>query len=221
VVVGVHHDWQINVPVRVERFVYIPNIVDSAYFESDYRPERGRVLFCGGVRRVKGWDILRPAWDEVAGAVSDARLDVVGWPDHAGGSLGPNHSVTMRGWLSPEETRTAMKRAEVLVLPSRYEVAPMVLCEAWALGLPVVAAAVGGIPALAEGAATLVPSEDPASLARALISVLTRETDTSESVAEGRRRAEAFTTEQVVAAHIDLYRRVLDTASAAVLAPSS
>jgi glycosyltransferase involved in cell wall biosynthesis len=86
----------------------------------------------------------------------------------------------------------------------------MVLCEAWALGLPVVAAAVGGIPALAKGAATLVPAEDPASLARALISVLTGETATLKSVAEGRRRAQAFTTEQVVTDHIDLYRRLLD-----------
>jgi glycosyltransferase involved in cell wall biosynthesis len=210
VVVGVHPDWQINLPVGVERFVYIPNAVDSAYFESDHGPERGRVLFCGGGRRVKGWDILQLAWEEVARAVPEARLDVVGWPDQAGQDLGGNSSVIVRGWLSRDETRAAMKRAQALVIPSRYEVAPMVLCEAWALGLPVVAAAVGGIPSLAKGAATLVPAEDPASLARALISVLTGETDTSKLVAEGRRRAQAFTSEQVVAAHIDLYRRLRD-----------
>ena len=210
VVVGVHPDWQINLPVRVERFVYIPNAVDGAYFAGDYGPEQGRVLFCGGGRRVKGWDILRLAWEDVARAVPEARLDVVGWPDQAGHDGDGNSSVIVQGWLSREETRAAMKRAEALVIPSRYEVAPMVLCEAWALGLPVVATAVGGIPALAEGAATLVPAEDPASLARALISVLTGETDTSTSVAEGRRRAQAFTSEQVVADHIDLYRRLLD-----------
>ena len=64
--------------------------------------------------------------------------------------------------------------ADVLVLPSRGETYGMVVSEALARGLPVVAADVGGVPeALGHGAdgvrpGLLVPPEDPAALSDAL-----------------------------------------------------
>jgi glycosyltransferase involved in cell wall biosynthesis len=62
----------------------------------------------------------------------------------------------------------------LLVLPSRAEAYGMVVTEALARGLPVVAAEVGGLPeALGHGAdgirpGLLVPPEDPAALGAAL-----------------------------------------------------
>jgi glycosyltransferase involved in cell wall biosynthesis len=64
--------------------------------------------------------------------------------------------------------------ADLLVLPSRAETYGMVITEALARGLPVVAAEVGGVPeALGHGAdgirpGLLVPPEDPAALGAAL-----------------------------------------------------
>jgi glycosyltransferase involved in cell wall biosynthesis len=64
--------------------------------------------------------------------------------------------------------------ADLLVLPSRAETYGMVVAEALARGLPVVAAEVGGVPeALGRGAdgtrpGLLVPPDDPASLRDAL-----------------------------------------------------
>jgi glycosyltransferase involved in cell wall biosynthesis len=64
--------------------------------------------------------------------------------------------------------------ADLLVLPSRSETYGMVVTEALARGLPVVAAAVGGVPeALGHGAdgtrpGLLVPPDDPAALRDAL-----------------------------------------------------
>jgi len=64
--------------------------------------------------------------------------------------------------------------ADVLVLPSRTETYGMVVAEALARGLPVVAADVGGVPeALGHGAdgtrpGVLVPPDDPAALRGAL-----------------------------------------------------
>ena len=60
---------------------------------------------------------------------------------------------------------------DILVLPSTTEAAPMSLLEAMSTGLPIVATAVGGIPALlARGdAGLLVPPADATALAGALV----------------------------------------------------
>jgi glycosyltransferase involved in cell wall biosynthesis len=59
--------------------------------------------------------------------------------------------------------------ADALVLSSITEGLPMALLEAMAAGVPCVATAVGGIPALlSEGAGFVVPPSDPAALASAM-----------------------------------------------------
>jgi glycosyltransferase involved in cell wall biosynthesis len=208
-IISVHPDWRVNVPIQAERFAYIPNIVDRSYFETTRKPMKGRVLYCGGARRIKGWDVLGEAWREVARVLPNAHLELVGWPEEGGPSLPNPMATTVRGWLSMDQERAAVARCEVLVIPSRYEVAPVVLGEAWALRTAIVATSVGGIPGLAQGAAVLVPSEDPAALARALVDVLTGRIDTGDLIAEGRRRAEPYKVERVVAAHLELYRSLL------------
>jgi glycosyltransferase involved in cell wall biosynthesis len=64
-----------------------------------------------------------------------------------------------------------MRAADLVVLPSRHEGHPLALLEAMALGRPCLAAAVGGIPEIVREGYTglLVPPEDPAALADALL----------------------------------------------------
>jgi glycosyltransferase involved in cell wall biosynthesis len=63
--------------------------------------------------------------------------------------------------------------ADVFVLPSNWEGQPLVLQEALRAGRPIVAADVGGIPALTgPDAALLVPPGDAAALAEAVLAVL-------------------------------------------------
>src|SRR6185436_1333367 len=89
----------------------------------------------------------------------------------------------------------------VLVLPSHVEALPMVVLEALAAGVPVVATRVGGIPAAVEDGRSglLVAPRDVAALSRALVSLIT---DGATRKAMGRaareRAAVGFSSEVIV-----------------------
>jgi glycosyltransferase involved in cell wall biosynthesis len=76
-------------------------------------------------------------------------------------------------WHGSRDRAGRLFRAfDVLVLSSRTEGTPMVLFEAMAAEVPIVATAVGGVPdVVGVGEAVLVPSEDPVALARAIAEV--------------------------------------------------
>jgi colanic acid/amylovoran biosynthesis glycosyltransferase len=64
--------------------------------------------------------------------------------------LNLQHSVTLLGRRSEEETLREVAQSDLLVLASFMEGLPVVLMEALALGLPVIAPRVAGIPELVE-----------------------------------------------------------------------
>jgi glycosyltransferase involved in cell wall biosynthesis len=81
--------------------------------------------------------------------------------------------VGFTGPLSPEALDVRYAAADLLVVPSRHETYGMVVSEALARGIPVIAPDVGGVPeALGyhapAGPGVLVPPGDPAALAAAL-----------------------------------------------------
>jgi len=73
-----------------------------------------------------------------------------------------------------EDCAQLMAASDLFCLSSRHEGLPVALMEALALGLPVVATAVGGIPELVAGGreAILVPPGCPNLLADALLEVI-------------------------------------------------
>jgi glycosyltransferase involved in cell wall biosynthesis len=88
--------------------------------------------------------------------------------------LGYGHRVRLSGVLTGAALSRAYATADLLVAPSRTETYGMTVTEALAHGLPVIAAAVGGLPealgTTADGTrpGQLVPPGDPEALAAAL-----------------------------------------------------
>lgn len=88
-----------------------------------------------------------------------------------------------------DDVPALLAAADVFALPSRWEARALVLQEAMAAGVPVVATAVGGIPELLAGSGLLVPNGDARAFARAVANIL-RDPDLRERLSEaGRRRA--------------------------------
>lgn len=146
----------------------------------------GALLTVAAVIPAKGYDMLVDA----LGTLTDVR-----WESRCVGSLerdpvfvdrlrrrvvegGMEGRVCFSGPLSDDDLARSYAAADVLVLPSRAETYGMVVAEALAHGLPVVAAEVGGVPeALGYGAdgtrpGLLVPSGDVSALREALLAWL-------------------------------------------------
>jgi glycosyltransferase involved in cell wall biosynthesis len=137
-------------------------------------------LFVGRLVERKGVPVLLDAWSRAA--LPNARLEIVGdGPDRSrleerATTLGIDRSVTFRGRVSDRELAAAYSTADLFVLPAVLDAKGdteglgVVLLEAMASHVPVVASAAGGITdVVVDGeSGLLVPPADPDALARAL-----------------------------------------------------
>lgn len=113
--------------------------------------ERRGALFIGRLSEEKGLAHLIEAWRAV-----EARLTIVGDGPMADPVRrdAPAH-IDLAGPQGRDEVAAALRRAAYLVLPSIwYEGFPMVLLEAFAAGLPVIAGRIGSLAELIEDGTT-------------------------------------------------------------------
>lgn len=120
-------------------------------------------------------------------------------------ALGLDTVVQLPGHLPHPEG--ALPRATLAVQPSRHEGFGSAVLEAMALGVPVVASAVGGLPdALAGGGGVLIPPNDPATLARTVAELLADPEQRAALATAGRDAARDFDVERLVQRTLDVYR---------------
>ncbi|MCK8785643.1 glycosyltransferase [Roseomonas sp. NAR14] len=134
--------------------------------------KEGGFLLFGRLRAYKGLDLLRDAWPAVLERHPGARLRVVGEGDAEGLAPGlsalPGVRVETR-WVAEAEIPALAASADALVLPYREASQSSVVPLAFALGVPVVATAVGALAEqVADGVNGLVVPPEPAALAAAM-----------------------------------------------------
>jgi glycosyltransferase involved in cell wall biosynthesis len=143
--------------------------------ESDKGPVIGIV---GRLHEQKGHAVLLKAFPAILRDFPEALVTVIGEGElrreleGLAASLGILAHVRFAG--SRTDIPDQLGRMDVFVLPSLWEGLPIVLMEAMAAGLPIVATAVDGVTEMIEHERTglLVPPGDPAGLAAALLRML-------------------------------------------------
>ncbi|HMF82910.1 MAG TPA: glycosyltransferase [Acidimicrobiia bacterium] len=100
---------------------------------------------------------------------------------------------------------------DLFVLSSRQEGLPVALMEALALGLPVVATGVGGVPeAVTDGVeGRLVPPQRPDDLAEAILGLVSDPERRSRMAKAATRRSDQFDVERVVRRYENCYRTLV------------
>ncbi len=209
---------------RRPRVTVIRNGIDVVRIQEDARPVRQRIVpsgsfgMIGSLERVKGPDLLLQAAVLLARRFPDRRCVFVG-----DGSMG-SELRQRANVLAPrnidflgrrDDERRVMAQLDVVVAPSRIEGLPLALLEAMALGRPVVATRVGGIPDLIENEVTglLVPSDDPAAIANAVGRLFT-EAELAGRLGRAARESilESWDARRSARLHADLYTSLLHRA---------
>jgi glycosyltransferase involved in cell wall biosynthesis len=132
-----------------------------------------RVIFVGRLDPVKGAPLLVEAMAQVIARHPEARLTLVGdgparpLAEARAKALGIAGSVTFAGFQSQGAVAALLEEADMLVLPSFAEGVPVVLMEALASRIPVIASRVAGVQELVEDGVSgfAVPPGDVATLA--------------------------------------------------------
>jgi glycosyltransferase involved in cell wall biosynthesis len=156
------------------------------------------ILNVGRFETKKAQDVLLEAFARIRVEFPESRLILVGadGPQLAAVSqriddLNLRDSVEMLVGIPHDQVPQQMGRADIFVLPSRSEGLPLVLIEAGAAGLPIVATTVGGVPEILNDheTALLIPPDDPVALAEALKKLLVDPAFADNLAAEWQRQA--------------------------------
>lgn len=203
--------------VPEERAWYLPNFVDAerlppvdkAAFDT---PEEAPLLLClGRLHRNKGFDVAL----EVLSRLPGAYLWIAGiGPEEArlkaqAESLGVAERVRFLGWRG--DAPALFAAADVFLCSSRHEPLGNIVIEAWAQGVPVVAAAAQGPRQLIADGTTglLAPIDDADALAAAVKRLIEDKALAVDLAGEGHEAfQDRYTEAKVVAAYQDFFDRI-------------
>jgi glycosyltransferase involved in cell wall biosynthesis len=185
-------------PTASQRVIVMPNVLlptpDPLPTSAFRLPPRPRVLCAARLVREKNVGTLLAALARLAAAGRGTRCVMVGdgpqraEPEKEAAALGVGHLVDFVG--EKILTQRHIRAFDVVAVPSASEGSPLIVLEARAAGVPIVATAVGGIPSLIRNRveALLVPPQDPDALATAIADVLSSPDDAARRAARARGR---------------------------------
>jgi glycosyltransferase involved in cell wall biosynthesis len=168
--------------VTIHNGINLADLPDlKAAHPPDHSKHAPRLLNFATFEHKKGHDVLLRAFSEVVKRYPAAHLTIMGRDSHARRStedlvdkLGLSTQVALHTDVPHRVALDALSHSDLFVLSSRNEAFAVALLEAGAMGKPVVATDVCGVPELIRDGDTgvLVPSDDPRALAQGILRML-------------------------------------------------
>jgi len=196
-----------------------PNCYPKAAQQVPWAEREDKAVFLGRISAEKGLDTLVRAWTQWGSGAP--RLEIIGdGPDldRLRGSVRSSGRIAFLGGRPIEEAHRLLSTARLLVVPSTwFEGFPLVLCEAFAFGVPVLASRLGTFEELVEaaGAGRLFAPGDSEDL-RQVASDLWQKPSALERMSQAA--AQEFENRYSAAKSVDLlksiYQRAIRTRSA-------
>jgi glycosyltransferase involved in cell wall biosynthesis len=202
---------------RGARCEVIYNGIDRAELPRAANTDLRCVAFLGRLCFQKDPDLLA----EIAAGLGRAgyRLRVIGSGELEGEfrarlrALGVESKVEMLGALPRAQALESLASAAALVLPSRWEGLPIAPIEAMAIGVPVVAANVSGLPEIVDSGVSgaLIDERRPEPYVAAIRALCEDPTRRARTLAEAQRTVDSrFLRARNVEAHVALFESLLE-----------
>ncbi|MHB1016858.1 MAG: glycosyltransferase family 4 protein [Coriobacteriia bacterium] len=210
--------------VKRQRITVVPNGIDVISFRVaaaqplglglPYAPRR--VGYIGRLERVKGCEYFLAAASLIAERDPAVRFVVVGSGSIEAALLDLAAASPVAGRIDflghVPEVAPLYPLLDVVCVPSLSEAFGLSAVEALALGVPVVASAVGGLPEVVQDGVTgrLVPPGDPSAIASAVLDILgDPERARAMGTAGADRVEDTFTAEAMILGYLRVYEDVL------------
>ncbi|MDD5173491.1 MAG: glycosyltransferase [Candidatus Omnitrophica bacterium] len=214
-----------TVKIAEDRIVYVPNGCDLKIFYPGKDMERRRSLgiedrdivigSVGGLKEIKGYDLLIAAFTKIAKERDDLKLLLVGdGPQKErlkklAEEAGVAEKIIFTGEII--ETAPFYRAMDIFVLSSLAENFPIALLEAMATGLPIVATDAGDAGYMLDAGAggLLVTTKDAAAIAKGVEYLLNDRTEAVKKGGIARKRVEElFSLDRMTGAYESLYLTV-------------
>lgn len=201
----------------------IPYYTDTSLFQDcpaqpGSQGGRLRILYCGQLIERKGVDLLLRSFLRAIRIFPEMTLDLVGE-----GPLRPRleasvpndmrEKITFHGFSAVEDLPNHFSRADLFVLPSRHDGWGVVVNQALAAGLPVIASdAVGAAQDYVanQGAGAIIPAGDENALAAALESFAANPAEIRVCANFAKTVAKELTLERGIERWLSMFRQTLD-----------
>lgn len=170
-----------------------------------------RLIHIGRFNEQKNHEGLLKAFGKIQAQLPDSTLALIGDGElreavqNQVRELGLQESVHFLG--SRSDVYPYLKEADIFLLPSKYEGMPMTIIEAMGTGLPVVAAAVGGVPDMLEQEKSgLLTPCDPDAVAEAVLRLASDAQLRERLGRNARQESRKFSAEYMAARYCAVYR---------------
>ena len=208
-------------PLTTASITEIWNTLDRRYFAVEKKEDANKILFLGWITPRKNPHVLVEAADRLREEFPSICFDLYGAVSNRQYASelerkirqrGVDNHIKIHGCLSQTGVIEQISSASLLILPSLQENAPMVIAEAMAAGVPVIASRRCGIPdMIIDGETGFLIDPNDVGMITDRIAQLLNDDDLRTRMGERARELaiERFHPDSVARSTLDVYKRVI------------